>query len=194
MLIRFAPAAIVFAIFASGTLAHAQQPVPAAQKAPPLQNAAVQQGRLAGQQPGQQAPPLASQDPNTPQIQASDADGTPNFLTPFDYDPRGRRDPFQPPADEKPVEQGSVHGPFLPLQKFDIAQIKLSAIIWDVAHPKAMLTDPDGKVFIVGPNTKIGKNNGYIAVIREGEMVIIETTEENGRLLSATRILRLAAH
>ncbi len=114
------------------------------------------------------------------------------FLNPFDYDPRGRRDPFVPPAVDRPLSQGVVRGPFLPLQRFDLEKLKLTGIIWDVVHPKAMITDPEGKVYIVGPNTKVGKNNGYIAVIREGEVVVVETSEEDGRLSSSSKVLKLS--
>lgn len=114
------------------------------------------------------------------------------FLDPFDYDPRGRRDPFAQPVADKPMTQGTLHGPLLPLQKFDVSQLRLVGIIWDVRRPKAMIKDPEGKTYIVGPNTKVGSRNGYIAVIREGEMVVVETLEQEGRLLSTTQVVKIA--
>lgn len=114
------------------------------------------------------------------------------LMDPFDYDPRGRKDPFAQPVLDRPVAQGAQHGPLLPLQKFDLGRLKLIGIIWDVKRPRAMINDPDNKVHIVGPNTKIGTRNGYIAVIREGEIVIVETVEENGRLVSSAQIVKLA--
>ncbi len=111
---------------------------------------------------------------------------------PFDYDPRGRKDPFAQPILDRPVAQGAAQGPLLPLQRFDLARLKLIGIIWDVKRPRAMINDPEGKVHIVGPYTKIGVKNGYIAVIREGEIVIVETVEENGRLVSSAQIVKLA--
>ncbi len=114
------------------------------------------------------------------------------LMDPFDYEPRGRKDPFAQPVLDRPVSQGSAHGPLLPLQRFELAKLKLIGIIWDVKRPRAMINDPDSKVHIVGPNTKIGTRNGYIAVIREGEIVIVETVEENGRLVSSAQIIKLA--
>ncbi len=114
------------------------------------------------------------------------------LMDPFDYDPRGRKDPFAQPVLDRPVAQGVSHGPMLPLQKFDLARLKLIGIIWDVKRPRAMISDPDGKVHVVGPNTKIGIRNGYIAVIREGEIVVVETIEENERLVSSAQIVKLA--
>lgn len=111
----------------------------------------------------------------------------------FEYDPRGRRDPFVQPVLDRPVPMGAKHGPFLALQRFDINTLKLVGIIWDVKRPRAMITDPAGKIHIVGPNAKIGPRNGYIAVIREGEIVVVETVEgEGGRLASSAQVIKLA--
>lgn len=111
----------------------------------------------------------------------------------FEYDPRGRRDPFVQPVLDRPVPMGARHGPFLALQRFDISTLKLIGIIWDVKRPRAMITDPGGKIHIVGPNAKIGPRNGYIAVIREGEIVVVETVEgEGGRLASSAQVIKLA--
>lgn len=113
------------------------------------------------------------------------------IMDPFDYDQRGRRDPFVEPIPDKPVEQGNVHGPLLPLQKFELAQLALVGIIWDVKHPKAMIKDPTGSTHVVGTNTKVGPRNGYIAVIREGEMVVVETTEQEGKLVSSAQVVKI---
>ncbi len=89
------------------------------------------------------------------------------IMDPFEYDQRGRRDPFVQPVPDKPVEQGNIHGPLLALQKFELSKLTLVGIIWDVKRPKAMIKDPTGSTHVVGTNTKVGPHNGYIAVIRE---------------------------
>lgn len=114
------------------------------------------------------------------------------FMDAFDYDPRGRRDPFAQPIADKPVEQGVMHGPLLPLQKYGVNQLRLVGIIWDVRHPKALIRDPDGQTHVVGTNTKIGPKNGYIAVIREGEMVVVETVEQDGKLAPTSQVVKIA--
>lgn len=114
------------------------------------------------------------------------------FIDPFDYAPSGRRDPFVQPIPDKPMEQGNVAGPLLPLQKFELGQLRLVGIIWDVKRPKAMIKDPGGITHVVGPNTKVGPRNGYIAVIREGEMVVVETNEQDGRLVSSAQVVKIA--
>lgn len=114
------------------------------------------------------------------------------FMEPFDYDPQGRKDPFAQPTVEKPLPPGMFHGPVLPLQKFRLEELSLIGVIWDVSKPRAMLKDPSGRVHVVGPNAKLGMQNGYIATIREGEIVVIETYEEDGKLFSSARIVKLA--
>ncbi len=114
------------------------------------------------------------------------------LMDPFDYDPRGRKDPFMQPVLDRPVAPGSGHGPLLPLQRFEITQLRLIGILWDVKRPRAMIQDPENKVHTVGPYTKIGLRNGYIAVIREGEIVVVETTEDaGGRLTTMAQIMKL---
>ncbi len=114
------------------------------------------------------------------------------FREPFDYDPRGRRDPFLQPIPDRPMAEGAVHGPLLPLQRFELTQLRLVGIIWDVRRPKAMIKDPTGNTHLVGSNTKVGPRNGYIAVIREGEIVVVETQEQDGRLVSTAQVVKIA--
>ncbi len=113
-------------------------------------------------------------------------------MDPFDYNPRGRRDPFIQPIPDKPVDQGPIHGPLLPLQKYDLQQLRLVGIIWEVRKPQAMIKDPTGSTHLVGTNTRIGPRNGYIAVIREGEIVVVETQEQEGRLVSTAQVVKIA--
>lgn len=148
--------------------------------------------------PGDQA--QASGQPAQPGLPAVPPPGTTEnpekifsgFVDPFDYAPSGRRDPFVQPIPDKPMEQGNVAGPLLPLQKFELGQLRLVGIIWDVKRPKAMIKDPNGITHVVGPNTKVGPKNGYIAVIREGEMVVVETQDQDGRLVSSAQVVKIA--
>ena len=114
------------------------------------------------------------------------------FMDPFDYDPRGRRDPFAQPVADVPMAPGPNHGPLLPLQAFEVNQLRVVGILWNVRSPKAMIKDPSGKLHVVGPNTKVGPKNGYIAVIREGELVVVETIEQEGRLVSTAQVVKIA--
>jgi type IV pilus assembly protein PilP len=112
-----------------------------------------------------------------------------DVLEDFNYSPVGKRDPFQPY--ERPLA-GAMQGPLWPLQRFDLDQLKLVGIIWDVRDPKAMILDPSGKGYVVKVNERIGRNNGYIARIREGEIIVVESaTGLDGKLVYTTKLMKL---
>jgi type IV pilus assembly protein PilP len=156
--------------------------------------------------PPSMAPPPSAPPPSSPGIRtgggqavAADSSSSPVealsvevFLQRFNYSAEGRRDPFQPYEELQLSVSGEVLGPLLPLQRFDLDQLKLVGIIWDVADPKAMFLDPSANVHLVGKDDRIGRNNGYIAVIREGEVVVIEATQGAEEILYSSRVLRLS--
>lgn len=101
------------------------------------------------------------------------------------YDPTGRRDPFKPfraiRTNDGPASKAENKEPDLePLQNFDLEQLNVIGILWDVRQPKALVMDSTGKVHTLVKNTKLGRNNGYVAAIREGEVVVVETVDEEG--------------
>ncbi|MCB0364806.1 MAG: pilus assembly protein PilP [Bdellovibrionaceae bacterium] len=114
------------------------------------------------------------------------------FLEPFIYDPKNRKDPFKPYVEVEPVDQGELQGPLLPLQRFDLNEIRLVGIIWEVREPKAMFLDPTNTVHIIGKNERIGRNNGYIAVIREGEVVVVEATRKEDEVIYTTTVMKIS--
>lgn len=110
----------------------------------------------------------------------------------FTYDPVNKRDPFLPFSPPKKAENPDF-GPVLPLQRFDLEQLQIVGIIWDVAEPKALVVDPQGNTTIVTMNERIGRNNGYVAAIREGEVVIVEAFDNAGNISYRTKVLRMVA-
>jgi type IV pilus assembly protein PilP len=44
---------------------------------------------------------------------------------------------------------------------------------------------------MIGKNTKIGRNAGYVAAIREGEVVVVETVDTEGVVTKEVKILEL---
>lgn len=111
------------------------------------------------------------------------------FLEPFIYDAKNRRDPFQPFVDVRPVETQQF---LSPLQRYDLDEFRLVGIMWDVHDPKAMFVDPERQVHVVGRDESIGKRNGYIATIREGEVVVVESFRgKGGTLTFKPRVLHL---
>lgn len=104
------------------------------------------------------------------------------------YDPTGRRDPFRPYRMIRSNRAAS--GPIIePLQTYDIDQLSIAGILWEVRAPRALVKDSDGNLHTVVKNTKIGRNNGYVAMIREGEVVVVETLEEDGKSYKRTKVL-----
>lgn len=114
-----------------------------------------------------------------------------SYLEPFIYDPKGRRDPFGPYVEDQVSQEDGFQGPLLPLQRFDVSELKLIGIMWNVKDPKAMFVDPNSQIHVVGKDERVGRNNGYIAVIREGEVVIVEAMRRKGDLVYSSRVVRL---
>lgn len=159
-------------------------------------------GLAAAQAPSEPVPPTADMMPAPPPAPThpiNEPTGTPArasslsaLMQPFEYDPRGRRDPFSQPTIDKPMSQTIDHGPILPLQKYELSRYKLNGIIWNVSQPKALLRDPDGTIHRVGLYSKVGNKNGYVAAIREGEVVIVEVRDVDGKLLSSATVVKLS--
>ena len=78
-----------------------------------------------------------------------------------------------------------------PLQRYEIDQLKLIAVITGLAQPKAMVVTPDGKGYVVKLGTRIGKNFGRVARIKSGEVIIAEDYRDtNGR--KVTNLIHMA--
>ena len=99
----------------------------------------------------------------------------------YEHNPRNR-DPFislrQELGDSKQIVNQTVLGPYLPLERFDIDQFQLMGIIWNTDEPRALLMDPNKQSHIVKKNDRIGLYKGYLAEIREGEIIIAEPKQQ----------------
>lgn len=115
------------------------------------------------------------------------------FFEDVGYNPTDRRDPFLPYLTPS---QRLTQGPQVilePLQKFALAQLKLVGIIWDVGTPKALIQDPTGTSHIIVENTKLGQEMGYVAAIREGEIIVVEQQiSSEGKKSFQTKVIKLA--
>ena len=180
--------------------AQAQQPAvpePAAQQAPASPQAA--------------APPDQEE---APQVAAAQAAAAPSeddkffqiedvSLNPFVYDSsQSRRDPFRSPRSKSrriaaTVEGEDGGGPentvLLPLQQFDVSELRLIGIIWGVDEPQAMVMDPKNTTHMIRVDQRVGRNSGYVSSIRENEVVVIEQEEVDGEMVKIPRVLSLVA-
>jgi len=83
------------------------------------------------------------------------------------------RDPFRPMALRTKV-QTRVRENLSPLERFDLSQLKLVGIIWEIKEPRALVEDAAGLGYVVKVGTPIGNNDGKIKAIRRDEIVIEE--------------------
>jgi type IV pilus assembly protein PilP len=185
------------------------QPEPAAppQAAPrqavPSQGAVPPAGQPAAARPAQ--PSVPSAQPAMPAqpgvaaqpgaVPAAGINALEGFLEPFIYDIVNRRDPFQPYAEYQPsIAAAEDNGPpraLSPAQRWDLDQLKLIGIMWDIKDPKAMFLDPEEDVMILGRDESIGNRNGYVATIREGEVVVVEAIRKRGDIIYRTKVIRI---
>lgn len=105
------------------------------------------------------------------------------------YDPTGKRDPFKAFRAVSPNAGQKQTAVLEPLQKYELDRLQIVGILWEVRTPRAMVRDPDGFVHTVVKNTLIGRNEGYVATIREGEIVVIETRYDDGKPIREPRVL-----
>jgi Tfp pilus assembly protein PilP len=112
----------------------------------------------------------------------------------YTYDASDRRDPFKPliaatkpavvPTDDK------LNCP--PLQDFELASLKLTAIVWGDLGRKAMFKAPNGRGYSVTEQMLIGRNCGRVRRIESNAVVIEETRKDaQGKALKEEVVLRL---
>ncbi len=115
---------------------------------------------------------------------------------PFIYLERGRRNPFLKPRGEEKINEAPIKEALqgTGLEGYDVFNFELTAVIWDVKYPKALVKDSVGKIYVIEEGTKIGRSNGYVVKIREGEVVIVEPSLSTGKekvTLYKTQVLKL---
>jgi Tfp pilus assembly protein PilP len=113
---------------------------------------------------------------------------------PYTYDASSRRDPFKPllaVTQPTPVLTGEkIDCP--PLQDFELASLKLIAIVWGDLGRKAMLKAPNGRGYSVAEDMLIGRNCGRVRRIESSAVVIEETRRDSqGNVLKEEVVLRL---
>jgi type IV pilus assembly protein PilP len=109
----------------------------------------------------------------------------------FVYNSIGRRDPFESLLkEEAEARESSV--PRTPLEKFDLGQFRVQAILVGKGAPRAMVSAPDGKNYILKPGLKIGKNNGLIKDITRSAIIVEESTVDlTGKLTMGIQYLSI---
>ena len=109
----------------------------------------------------------------------------PPAITTYTYDPKGKTDPFRPLVVEKvetpsgkPKRAGeAISEGGTPLERMDLAQLKLVALVWNIPKPRGMVEDSTGNGYILSVGTPIGKNKGKITQITSTGVVVTEKYE-----------------
>lgn len=93
-----------------------------------------------------------------------------------------RRNPFKSFI-VKATERAAVIVPKTPLQKYEVEQLKLVAIIWGINNPIAMVETPDGKGYKLKKGDLIGNRDGRVKRIEKDRVVVEEqSTEASGEV------------
>ncbi len=110
----------------------------------------------------------------------------------YSYNPIGKRDPFRSfiTKDSVAIE----NRPETPLQKYEIDQFRLVAVIWGIDDPVAMVEDPEGMGHFLRKGTLIGKNWGKVVRISPTEVIVAEEYRDfEGKLIVNEIPLKLAS-
>jgi len=123
----------------------------------------------------------------------------------YSYNPQGKPNPFQPlvverkekpatPAAKVEAAKKERGGLGTPLERLELDELKLVAVVWDIPKPRAMVEDKGGKGYILSVGTRIGKNHGQVSKITPEGLVVSERTEApDGKMKTRERPLRLYA-
>ena len=108
----------------------------------------------------------------------------------YRYDPANKPDPFRPFI----LLQKKAETAISPLQKYDLGQITLKAVVWGMDQPRAMVEDPTGKGYVIQIGTDIGKNSGKVIKIDDRQVLVRETyVDYTGRETTKDVALKILA-
>ncbi len=98
--------------------------------------------------------------------------------TEYSYNPAGKPDPFKPFIQLNPVRELARMAPLTPLQKYELSQLKLVAIISAPEGNTALVEDSAGKGFFLKKGTLIGKNDGRVVNILKEKVIVEEEYQD----------------
>ena len=123
---------------------------------------------------------------------------------PFKYRPQGKVDPFLPLIAKKkktiPSKSDTVQKAIRKkrtriltlLEKFDLSQLKLTAVLRTSKNAVAIVEETSGRGFVVKTGTRIGLNSGRVVDILMDRIIIQEIEELiAGKKLYVTREMKL---
>lgn len=110
------------------------------------------------------------------------------------YKAEGRRDPFESLVKEKSDDTvvRDLSRPRGPLERFDLAALHLTGIVWGELGRRAVIRAPDGKGYFVTVGMYMGQNEGKVIEIENHRVVILEKYQDaKGRRIDKTLTIPL---
>ena len=116
------------------------------------------------------------------------------------YNPIGKVDPFAPlykeeaekKAETVVVKPKEPERPRTPLEKLDLGQLKLTAIVTTQNQRRALVEEATGKGYVVEIGTKVGLERGSVVEITQDRIIIEHQGEDDfGKATSRKRELKL---
>lgn len=90
----------------------------------------------------------------------------------YAYNPAGKPDPFRPFLQLTPMRERSL--PLTPLQKYELSQLKLVAVLTTPQGNVGLVEDATGKGYFVKRGTLIGRNDGKVSKVLNDRLVVEE--------------------
>jgi len=118
------------------------------------------------------APVLMANPPVDGEASLSSPSHFPDVESGFGYDPSGRRDPFAPIVQQ--LQPGKLDVNLPPLQRVNLTELNLIAIVWGAYGYTAMVQTPEGYGYAVRRGTRLGQNNGVVSAITERGIIVQE--------------------
>jgi type IV pilus assembly protein PilP len=113
------------------------------------------------------------------------------------YRSQGKIDPFRPLIQETPEESAPIVDDrpkriLTPLEKIELSQIRLVAVILMKGKQIAMVEEAGGKGYEIGIGTYIGKNQGRVSEIKSSSIIVKELFRDyKGKLQERVQEIKL---
>ena len=108
--------------------------------------------------------------PVTPAVDADEAYAEIAEEVVNSYVAAGKRDPFRSFRFEKAEPVVAVG----PLADFDLSQLSIVGLVWNTTNPRALVSDPGGRSFVLQEGSHIGKNRGRVIRIDQDLILVQE--------------------
>jgi type IV pilus assembly protein PilP len=111
---------------------------------------------------------------------------------PSKYVRKVNRDPFRPSSIQTRTSNRSRDN-LSPLERFELGQLKVVGIVWDIKEPRAMIEDTTGLGYTILIGTPIGASEGKVKAINRNEVVVEESFQDfSGKKKTREVLLKLS--